>query len=94
MMDAIVLYNLMIDTIVFYSFLANRPWPWFKVTGMWNSKTFCVNFIILIWLECSLLVKLIGMMNLALILFYPLDIQGREPYLCDFVINKGLYLDI
>ena len=38
-----------------------------------------------------------GVMNLIFILCCPFDVQGREPYLCDFVkkdINDCLYSDI
>ena len=33
-------------------------------------------------------------MNFVLILSCPFSIQGKEPYLCDFIKILGLYLDI
>ena len=48
--------------------------------------------------ECSTLLRLVGVMNLILILSFPSDIQGREPFLYDFIKKKnsnvGLYSDI
>ena len=37
-----------------------------------------------IWMECGTLLRLVSVMNL-IILFGAFNIQGREPYLCDFV---------
>ena len=43
----------------------------------------------LIWMEYAILLRRLGTMNLILILFCPLiDIEGREPYVCDFVKTK------
>ena len=42
-----------------------------------------------IWLEFALLLRLVGVMNLILILFHPFNIQGRKPYLGDFVKKKN-----
>ena len=46
-----------------------------------------------IWMEFGIVLRLVGVVNLILILFYfcPFSIQGREPYLCDF-IRKPLAL--
>ena len=38
-----------------------------------------------IWMEFSILLRFVSVMNLILILSHPFNIQGREPYLCDFV---------
>ena len=51
----------------------------------------------LIWMEFGVQLRLVGVMNLILVLSCPLSIQGRQPYLCDFVKMKvriGLYSDI
>ena len=39
-------------------------------------------------MEIGVLLRLIGVMNLILILRCPFHIQGKEPCLCDFVKNK------
>ena len=44
-----------------------------------------VTIIQSIWMEYGILLRLVGVMNLKLSLSHPLNIQGREPYLCDFV---------
>ena len=54
----------------------------------------------LIWIEFSILLRLISVMSAILILSYPYGIQGRELYLCDFAkknrsaFNFGLYSSI
>ena len=51
----------------------------------------------LIWMEIGTLLRIVGMMNLIIILFHPLSNQGREPNFCDFVsknFNVGFYSDI
>ena len=48
-------------------------------------------------MEFDILSRLTGIMNFIRILFCPYSIEGREPYLCDFVeknFNIGLYSDI
>ena len=42
----------------------------------------------LIWMEFGMLMTLVGLMNVILILPSPINIKGREPYLCDFIIEK------
>ena len=44
----------------------------------------------LIWIEFSTLLRFVNLMNLKFISSRPFSIQGREPYLCDFV-NKLEY---
>ena len=39
----------------------------------------------LIWMEFGILLRLVEVMNLILILACVFNIQGREPYLCDFI---------
>ena len=36
-------------------------------------------------MELGILLRLVDVMNLKFISFHPFNIQGREPYLCDFV---------
>ena len=51
----------------------------------------------LIWMECGVLLRPIGVRNPILLLPWPFNIQGKEPYLCGFVkkkFNIGLYSDI
>ena len=36
----------------------------------------------------GILMRLVGMLNLLLILSYPFNIQEGEPYLCDFIFVK------
>ena len=58
-----------------------------------------------VWMKVGMLLKLSGLVNLVLmILSCSINIQGRDPYLCDFVKTKqnktkktftiGLYSDI
>ena len=39
-------------------------------------------------MELSILLRFVGLINLILILFCPVNIQGKRPYLCDFVREK------
>ena len=48
---------------------------------------------LLIWMEISILLRLIAVMNFLLILTCPFNIQEREPYLHDFVTKKKLQTD-
>ena len=43
-----------------------------------------------IWMEFGILLRLVGVMKLTLILCRPFSIQGRVPYLFDFVKKKPL----
>ena len=44
----------------------------------------------------GVLLRLDGVIILIFLLFHPFNVQGREPYLCDFVkkINTDFYSDI
>ena len=43
-------------------------------------------------MEFGMLLIFVGMMNLILLLSRPFNIQGREPYIYDFVKGKSLTL--
>ena len=61
-----------------------------------ECKNYLTNFS-MIWIEFGLLLRLVGVINLILILSQPFSIQGREPYFYDFVTKNfkaGLYSDI
>ena len=48
-------------------------------------------------MEFGKLLRLVSVVNLILVLFRLFNIQGREPYSCDFIkkkVNIGLYSDI
>ena len=47
-------------------------------------------------MECGPLLKLVGVMNLMLIfiLSCPFNIEGREPYFCDFFKKKNLNIGL
>ena len=72
------------------------------LVGVQESKHFCCSNLIkfqLILVEFAILLRLVGVMNLILILSHPFSIQGREPNSCDFIekrkkINVFLYSDI
>ena len=40
-------------------------------------------------MKLNILLRLVGLTNLILILAHLIDIQGREPYLCDFMNKKN-----
>ena len=58
---------------------------WCTVETFWcdESYTLATSFI-----QCGLLLSLADVMNLILILSSPLNMQGREAYLCNFVEKK------
>ena len=45
-----------------------------------------------VWMEFGLLLRLVRVMNLILLLLCSCNIQGREPYLCDFITKTTLTL--
>ena len=47
-----------------------------------------------IWLGIGPLLRLVGVMNIKLMLSRPFNIPGREPYLCDFVNNNNKRFNI
>ena len=60
----------------------------------WKAKTSApviAQSFLSIWMELSVLLKLVDVMNLIINLSYPLNVQEREPNLYDFV-NKTLTL--
>ena len=85
------------------------PLPSFKAKGVQEIKHFCANYLIKFSVDLDgiwFVLRLVGLMNLILSVFYSVIIQGKEPCWCDFLkkqnktankekaSNVGLYSDI
>ena len=67
-------------------------WPWLRVTRVWESKTFCTNYLpksLIHLYKCCVLLRHVGVMNLILILSCLINIQGKETYLCDVISSSS-----
>ena len=55
---------------------------------MWENKNFCADYLTKFSIDLETQLRLVGVMNLILILSCPFCIQGRKPYFGDVIKNK------
>ena len=86
--------GIMIDNIECH-ILIPVCWTLIYIQGHMCKKTGTsapiVSIFFPLWMELGVLLRLVGLMNLTIILSGPISVQGREPFLCDF-ISKILLL--
>ena len=79
MIDTIILYIFMLVLLTLISIQGHRS---VRMQNLQRQQSQSI------WMKFGILLRHVGVVSLRLILSFPFNIQGREPYLYDFVKNK------